>query len=44
MDWYRLQLQVMFDKTARFSDQGDQFTSGTPNWPLYLYTDTSNWY
>jgi hypothetical protein len=38
------ELQIMFDKTARFSDQGDQFTSGTPNWPLYLYTDTANWY
>jgi len=41
---YKEQLQMMFDKTARFSDQGDQFTSGTPNWPLYLYTDTANWY
>jgi hypothetical protein len=37
-------LQMMFDKTSRFTDQGDQFTSGTPNWPLYLYTDTNNWY
>lgn len=43
MGWYRQQLQNMFDKTARFSDQGDQFTSGTPNWPLYLYTDNSQW-
>jgi hypothetical protein len=41
---YMAKLQNMFDKTARFSDQGDQFTSGTPNWPLYLYTDTNNWY
>ena len=41
---YLEQLQHMFDKTSRFSDQGDQFTSGTPNWPLYLYTDTNNWY
>lgn len=43
MKWYRDQMQNMFDKTARFSDQGDQFTSGTPNWPLYLYTDNSQW-
>lgn len=41
---YRDALQMMFDKTARFSDQGDQFTSGTPNWPLYIYTDTNNWF
>jgi hypothetical protein len=41
---YRDALQMMFDKTSRFSDQGDQFTSGTPNWPLYLYTDTNNWF
>lgn len=40
---YRDELQMMYDKTARFSDQGDQFTSGTPNWPLYLYVDNSNW-
>ena len=44
MQMYQAQLQNMFDKTSRFSDQGDQFTSGTPNWPLYLYTDTNNWY
>lgn len=44
MQLYMAQLQNMFDKTSRFSDQGDQFTSGTPNWPLYLYTDTNNWY
>ena len=36
---YDGQLLAMFNKTARFSDQGDQFTSGTPNWPLYLYQD-----
>jgi hypothetical protein len=41
---YESMLQNMFDKTSRFTDQGDQFTSGTPNWPLYLYTDTNNWY
>jgi hypothetical protein len=41
---YTQRLQSMFNKTSRFSDQGDQFTSGTPNWPLYLYTDTNNWY
>ena len=41
---YRDKLQMMFNKTSRFSDQGDQFTSGTPNWPLYLYSDTNNWY
>lgn len=44
MQMYMAQLQNMFDKTSRFSDQGDQFTSGTPNWPLYLYTDTNNWF
>jgi hypothetical protein len=44
MGWYKDQLQNMFDKTSRFTDQGDQFTSGTPNWPLYLYTDTNNWF
>lgn len=38
---YDIQLQQMFDKTRRFSDQGDQFTSGTPQWPIYAYTDTS---
>jgi hypothetical protein len=44
MQMYKDQLQNMFDKTSRFTDQGDQFTSGTPNWPLYLYTDTNNWF
>ena len=37
-------LQFMFNKTSRFTDQGDQFTSGVPNWPLYLYADTNSWY
>ncbi len=41
---YRDALEMVFNRTSRFSDQGDQFTSGTPNWPLYLYTDTNNWY
>jgi hypothetical protein len=41
---YDMQLQSMFNKTSRFTDQGDQFTSGTPNWPLYLYSDTNSWY
>jgi hypothetical protein len=36
---YDGQLMSMFNKTSRFSDQGDQFTSGVPNWPLYLYQD-----
>lgn len=40
MGMYQEQLRVMFNKTSRFTDQGDQFTSGTPNWPLYLYTDS----
>ena len=44
MGFYTDQLMKMKDRTARFSDQGDQFTSGTPNWPLYLYTDTNNWF
>jgi hypothetical protein len=44
MGMYVQQLQRMKDRTSRFSDQGDQFTSGTPNWPLYLYTDTNTWY
>ena len=41
---YDGQLQFMFNKTSRFTDQGDQFTSGVPNWPLYLYADTNSWY
>lgn len=44
MQTYTAQLMNLFNKTSRFSDQGDQFTSGTPNWPLYLYSDTNNWY
>ena len=38
---YDLQLQQMFDKTRRFSDQGDQFTTGQQNWPLYQFMDDS---
>jgi hypothetical protein len=41
---YDGQLMAMFNKTSRFTDQGDQFTSGVPNWPLYLYADTNSWY
>lgn len=44
MSMYMELLQMIFNKTSRFSDQGDQFTSGTPNWPLYLYSDTNSWY
>lgn len=43
---YRDAIQMMFDKTSRFSDQGDQFVSqGTGNWPLYRYSDVGGgWY
>jgi hypothetical protein len=43
MKMYQDQLQMMFNKTSRFSDQGDQFTSGAgPNWPIYMYSDVND--
>jgi hypothetical protein len=43
MGMYQDQLQMMFNKTSRFSDQGDQFTSGSgPNWPIYMYSDVND--
>lgn len=43
MGMYTAQLQKMFDRTSRFSDQGDQITTGNDNWPLYLYSDSDVW-
>jgi len=42
MGMYSMQLINMFNKTSRFTDQGDQFTSGNPQWPVYAYTDSSD--
>jgi hypothetical protein len=36
---YNLQLQNLINKTSRFTDQGDRFTSGQLNVPLYAYSD-----
>jgi hypothetical protein len=42
-DLYASQLLNMVNKTERFSDQGDQFTSGQQNLPLYAYVDNDGW-
>jgi hypothetical protein len=37
---YDIQLQQMFDKTRRFTDQGDHFANGAgAQWPTYAYAD-----
>lgn len=36
---YNTQLQNLMNKTSRFTDQGDRFTSGQLNVPLFAYSD-----
>jgi hypothetical protein len=40
MQMYNAQLTNMFNKTARFTDQGDQFSNGAgAQWPVYAYAE-----
>jgi hypothetical protein len=44
MQMYNLQLTNMFNKTARFTDQGDQFSNGAgAQWPVYAYSEGEGW-
>lgn len=44
MQLYNTQLQAMFDKTRRFTDQGDHFANGAGSqWPTYAYSDGDGW-
>lgn len=38
---YEKNLQAMIDKTRNMTDQGEQMTSGIPQWPVYAYGDSA---
>ena len=44
---YEKNLQMMIEKTRNMTDQGEQITSGIPQWPIYAYggegTGTDGW-
>jgi hypothetical protein len=40
---YEAKLAQMIDKTRNFTDQGEQITSGTPQWPVYAYGGNDGW-
>lgn len=40
---YNGNLAMMIDKTRNMTDQGEQITSGIPQWPVYAYSESDGW-
>ena len=40
---YNGNLAQMMDKTRNMTDQGEQITSGIPQWPVYAYSESDGW-
>lgn len=40
---YNGNLAQMIDKTRNMTDQGEQITSGIPQWPVYAYSESDGW-
>ena len=40
---YNGNLAQMIDKTRNMTDQGEQITSGIPQWPVYAYGESDGW-
>jgi hypothetical protein len=38
---YEKALNEMINKTRNMTDQGEQITTGVPQWPVYMYSDAS---
>ena len=43
MQLYEANLQRMIDKTRNLTDQGEQITTGIPQWPIYAYSTDETW-
>lgn len=37
---YEKNLEMMIQKTRNMTDQGEQITTGTPQWPIYSYSES----
>ena len=40
---YNGNLAQMINKTRNMTDQGEQITSGIPQWPVYAYSESDGW-